>query len=353
MDFANTLTLLDAVKQMAPTRSFLRDRYFPTNDATDVFNTSEVIVEYKDGNKKLAPFVSPRKNGMTMLRDGYAIKGYSPANIAPRRPLYIDDLNKKGFGEALFSNLTPAARQMALVTMDLMELDEAITRREEAMAAEVMLTNGCVMKHYADKNDEYLEKEIHFYDGVSNPAIYTPTNLWSTTDADILGDLAAMIRMLTTKGCDATEIIVGTDVANAIIDNAKIQKLLDIRRYEMGVVAPQELPTGAALLASFPVMGHNINVLTYDATYEDENGNTVSYIPANKVIMTAPGAGRTAYGCVTQVEQTDGEMHSYAGKRVPHYVSDAANNSRSLTLTAAPLVMPKRKNCFISATVLS
>lgn len=352
MDFTNTLTLLDAVEQMEKTKSFLRDTYFPTNDATDIFNTSEVLVEYKNGSKKLAPFVSPRKNGMTMLRDGYSIKGYEPANIAPKRPLYIDDLKKKGFGEALFSKLTPEERQMALITMDLQELDDAITRREEAMAAEVMLTNGCVMKHHADQGDVYQEKEIHFYDGGSNPATYTPSAAWSTSSADILGDLAAMIKMLTSNGCEAKDVIVGSDVATTFINNDKIQKLLDIRRYEMGIVAPRELPSGAAVIAVIPVMGHIVNIIAYDATYENASGVVTPYIPADKIIVTAPGAGRTAYGCVTQVEQVDGAMHSYAGKRVPHYVADAANNSRALTLTAAPLVMPKKQNCFISADVL-
>lgn len=353
MDFTKTLTLLAAVQQMPPVTSFLRDRYFPTNDATDIFNTDEVLVEYKEGNKKLAPFVSPRKNGLTMLREGYNVHGYAPANIAPRRPLYLDDLKKKGFGEALFSTLTPEQRQMALILADITEMDAMITRREEAMAAETMLTNGCVMKHYADKGDEYEEKEIRFYDEEANPAVYTPAITWDSASADIIGDLYQMILMLISKGNAATDVILGSSVAKAFMNNEGIQKLLDLRNYNIGSVAPVELPTGAARLANIVVMGHRVDILTYDQTYEGDDGTDTPYIPTDKVIVTAPGAGRTAYGVVTQVEQADREFHSYPGKRVPHYVADAGNNTRSMTLTARPLLMPNKKNPWISADVLA
>ena len=45
----DTHTLLMAVESLSPVSSFLRDRYFPTNEATDVFSTTDVLVEYKDG----------------------------------------------------------------------------------------------------------------------------------------------------------------------------------------------------------------------------------------------------------------------------------------------------------------
>ena len=37
IDFLNTYQLLQAVKEQPPMSTFLRDRYFPTNDATDIF----------------------------------------------------------------------------------------------------------------------------------------------------------------------------------------------------------------------------------------------------------------------------------------------------------------------------
>lgn len=352
-NFFETHTLLMAVERLTPANSFLRDRYFPTNVASDVFATDDVLVEYKDGSKKLAPFVAPRKGGVTILRNGYHMERYTPPFVAPKRALSYDDLSKRGFGEALYTQLTPAQRQQTLILKDADELGEFITRREELMAAETMLTNGCIMKHIADDAAEGDEMEIRFYEGDSNPAEYIVSTKWSDPAAHIMDDLKAMIRLLTSKGLRASELVCSPDVADAIIKNEEIQKFLDNRRYELGSVEPETLAPGAAIVAKLNVGGRVISIISYDETYTDDNGNDVQYIPEGKCILTAPACGRTLYGAVTQVEQADGEFHTYAGKRVPKYLSSAEGNTRSLTISSRPLLIPNHKNPFIVADVLA
>lgn len=352
-NFYETHTLLMAVERLTPANSFLRDRYFPTNAASDVFATDDVLVEYKDGSKKLAPFVAPRKGGVTILRNGYHMERYTPPFVAPKRALSYDDLSKRGFGEALYTQLTPAQRQQTLILKDADELGEFITRREELMAAETMLTNGCIMKHIADDAAEGDEMEIRFYNGDSNPAIYTPAVKWSDPTAHIMDDLKIMIRMLTSKGLRASELVCSPDVADAIIKNEEIQKFLDNRRYELGSVEPETLAPGAAIVAKLNVGGRVISIISYDETYTDDNGDDKQYIPSGKCILTAPACGRTLYGAVTQVEQADGEFHTYAGKRVPKYLSNAEGNTRSLTISSRPLLIPNNKNPFITADVFA
>lgn len=246
-NFYDTHTLLMAVQQLTPAATFLRDRYFPTNDASDIFATDDVLVEFRDGSKKLAPFVAPRKGGVTVLRAGYNMERYTPPFVAPRRVLTLDELRKRGFGEALYSQLTPEQRQQTLILRDADELGELITNREEAMAAETMLTNGCVMKHIADDVDKADEMEIRFYSEASNPATYTPTAKWDATGGKILKDLEAMIRMLTKRGLRASDLVCSPDVADTIINDAAVQKLLDNRRIEIGNVEPELLPVNRFL----------------------------------------------------------------------------------------------------------
>lgn len=352
-NFYETHTLLMAVERLTPANSFLRDRYFPTNAASDVFATDDVLVEYKDGSKKLAPFVAPRKGGVTILRSGYTMERYTPPFVAPKRALSYDDLSKRGFGEALYTQLTPAQRQQTLILKDADELGEFITRREELMAAETMLTNGCIMKHIADDASVDDEMEIRFYNGDSNPAVYTPAVKWSDPSANIIADLGVMIRMLTSKGLRATELVCSPDVADAIVNNEQIKELLNNRRYEIGSVEPETLAPGAAIVAKLNIGGRIISVISYDETYTDDNGDDKQYIPSGKCVLTAPACGRTLYGAVTQVEQADGEFHTYAGKRVPKYLSSAEGNTRSLTISSRPLLIPNNKNPFITADVLA
>ena len=168
----------------------------------------------------------------------------------------------------------------------------------------------------------------------------------------MINDIAAMIKMLTSRGLPATEVLVAPDVADVILSNEWIIKLLDVKNYNIGGVDPATLPAGAAKIARLNIKGRMIDFLTYEDTYTDVDGTVKPFIPAGMIAVGAPAAGRTVYGAVTQLEQSDGQFHTYAGENVPKYLSDAAHNVREVTLTTAPLCMPNNENPFISAKVL-
>ena len=347
-----TQTMLAGIEQMTPVTSFLRDRYFPTGSG-DLFPTEEVLIEYKDSTgHKMAPVVLPRKGGISIEREGYSTERMAPPLVAPFRSLTIDDLNKKGFGEDLFSNKTPAQRQAEVLAQDLEDFDKMITTREEYIAAQCIFNNGYVLRQYADKygSSEYEEYELRFYGAEGNSAVYAPNTMWSDPNADIPGDLFQMIRMLTTKGNNATEVLLGSDVADTLMKNKTIQGLMDLSRYNIGEIAPTALPQGAARLGRLNIRGRMIDLLTYDGTYVDEDGTVKSFVPEKKIAVTAPGAGRCLYGAVHQMEQTDGQWHSYMGRRVPRYWAD--KEGRELKVSSRPLIAPKTKGCFITAEVL-
>lgn len=226
-----------------------------------------------------------------------------------------------------------------------------ITRREEAMAAETMLTNGCIMKQIADDTKKTDDAEIRFYSESSNPAKYTPTTKWGQAGAKIIDDIQAMIKMLTTRGLPATDLIVAPDVAAIILNDAMIQKLLDIRNFNIGNIDPIALPNGVSRIAVLNIYGRLINVFCYDEQYQADGGKTEQYIPADHVILTAPEAGRTLRGAVSQLEQTDHMFHTYAAARVPKYYADVDGEMRTITLTACPLLVPNHKNPWVSAKV--
>ena len=349
LDLTKTHTLAAAYEALPPVPSFLKDRYFPTNPMTDVFNTDDVLVDYKDGSRKAAPFVLPTAGGKVITRDAFTTDRFTPPLIAPQHPLSIDDLKKRGFGEAIFSGVAPAERKVLVTMRDLRELDEMTTRREEIMAAETLINDKCVMKQWDGTNFD-TEAVIQFHEGVTNPYQYTVANGWDTATANILQDLYQMSLMLTQKGLPAEELVMAGDVADAIINNAAMQKLLDNNRMNLGGVAPLELPEGAAHIGTLNVFGKMIKLIAYSETYENDEGVVTPYIPAGTVILTAPGAGRGLYGAVTQLEW-DGEFYSYPGRRVPKYLPDPNTNTRKLTLSSCPVLIPKNKGAWISAKV--
>lgn len=351
LDIFSTMTLLMAIDNIQGAKSFLRDRYFPTG-AGDLFSSEKVLVEVRNGSKRLAPFVAPRRRGVTILRDGYTINEYTPPRIAPERLLTIDDLQTRGFGEALFSQLTPEDRVGVIVLQDARELADRITRREEQMAAEVLIKNGLVMRHHLDKENAYDEMEMWFYDGNDNKAWYTPSVNWNDPTADIIADLEIMVRQLTSRGLPASDLVVSPDVGRLILNNEKIQKLLDLNNYNIGFIDPAELTDGVVQIARLNVNGRLLAVLSYDEMYEDDKGEMKQFIPAGHIVLTAPAAGRTLYGAVTQMEQEDQMFHTYTGARVPKVLANPVGDTRTLTLTSRPLLVPNNVNPWISSNVL-
>lgn len=349
-----TQTMLAALALMRPKHTFLRDRYFPTTEH-DIFVTEDVMVEYQDeAKRKLAPCVIPLKGGIPIGRDGYRTERFTPPYVAPERPLTIDDLNKKQFGETLFSRKTPAAREASILRKDMVELREMIDGREEYMAAQTLFNNGYTMKQYADDygGDKYEEFQINFYDGDVNPAVYIPSEAWSRTCTTIQKDLFLIARTLKQRGLKAADVLFGDDVADVLINNEYIQKLMDNRRLDLIQIDPKEYPDGTVCFGKINCNGVILTLICYSEDYEDEQGKTATFIPEGKICVTAPGVGRTLYGAVTQIEQTDGEFHTYAARRVPHVISDAKNSIRTLTMKARPLTIPNYQNSSISANVL-
>lgn len=352
-----TQTMLAAMQLMPKRPTFLRDRYFPTT-ANDIFVTEDVLVEFKDEkSRKLAPCVVPMKGGIPVARDGYKTERYTPANVAPERVLTIDQLLKKQFGETLFSQQYPEQREGAILKNDITELNELIDSREEYMAAQTLFENGYNMKHYADQygGSRFEEFQIHFYDGGANEAIYTPSKKWdATTDAStILTDLYNMAMMNKKRGLPATDVVFGADVATMLLSNKSMQEYLNNRRLDLISINPTELPDGVTYYGKLNCLGVVLDLYCYAETYVDEQGVEQTFVPKKQLVVTAPAVGRTLYGAVTQIEESDRQFHTYPASRVPHIVTNVHDGIRTLTQTAKPLTMPNFKNSSISSTVLA
>lgn len=233
LNFFDNYIMTAITEEIVPQASFFRDRYFPTG-AGDIFAADKVLTEYQKGDRKMACFVAERVGDIPMERRGYEIHEYQPAYIAPSRLLTLDDLNKRGFGEALYPGSTPAERAARLQLKDLTELDARIQRREEWMAVQTMINNGCTMQEYVDANTVGNQKIIRFYD-VSSDHTYSVSPKWDTSTGDFFGDVKNMCRMLSKRGLRAVDLVLGTDAADAILEIEMTNKDLKKLAEDMGI----------------------------------------------------------------------------------------------------------------------
>ncbi len=349
--YYNTDVLLDAIKTMPKATSFLTKRYFPEAETAE-FITKKVLIEFKDGNREVAPFVVPHIGGVAVDREGYKTKEFEPANIELKKILKVEELTDKGFGEALYHQEKPEVREQKLLAEDLVDLDDRITRRQEQMAGELFETSKLEMTYNMGGNKTQTN-EIRFYDEGSNPNAYSIETKWNQAGADIITDLFNMCTALQEGGVNAVDVIFTPKAMKAARNNEKFIKLLDTKNYQLGFIAPDELGEGARKLGEVNADGFVLNVIMYNEKYKNAAGNLVPYITDGKVIVTAPNIGQTVYGAVTQKEYADGLTHTYAGRRVPKIVPDIQTDKTEVKLTSKPLLAPKVAHGWIVAEAVS
>lgn len=348
LNFFDNYVMMAIAEEIVPEPHFFRDRYFPT-EAGDIFAADKVLTEYRKGDRKMAAFVAPRVGDIPMDRRGYEIHEYQPAYIAPSRILTLDDLQKRGFGEALYPGMTKAQRAAQLQLKDMIEMDLRIRRREEWMAVQTMLENACTMQEYVDEKTAGDANHVQFYGGTSDHT-YTVANKWDATGSDFFGDVKAMCKLLARRGLPAADLILGSDAADAICDIPKVRELLDNRRMTYGQLDPKltQYP-GVAHLGTLNFGGFALNLFDVSESYENDAGKDTPYFPATSAMVTAPGCGHMMYGQITQIDYGNTDYSTYAAMRVPKFICDQANDIRKLRLGARPLAAPKNYCPYICA----
>lgn len=349
LNLLDSYHLMATVEEVVHTPSFFKDRYFPTG-AEDIFSADKVLVEYRDGDEEMAPFVSQRVRDIPVDRGGYAMHELQPAYIGLSRLLTADQLTQRGFGEAIYPNSTPAERAARLLLQDFSDLDKRIRRREEWMAVQTMLNNGLDMQEYIDKETKGPVNHIRFYDTHSDHK-YTPSKRWSSAENKFFADVRAMAEALTTRGLPATDLVLGSDVADAILENAKVRELLDRNSgIIVGTVNPTIDASGVTHMGTLNFGGHHLNVISVSETYrDDETGLTKYFFPTTSAMVTAPACGRTMYGQITQMDYGSTEFTTYAKERVPKLIVDQDHDERKLRLGCRPITVPRNYCPYIVA----
>ena len=354
LNFFDTYQLMAITEEIVPQATFFKDRYFPTG-AADIFASDKVLTEYRNGDRKMAAFVAPRAGDIPVDRRGYAIHEYEPAYIAPSRILSLDDLKKRGFGEALYPGMTQAQRALQLQKDDLADMEARISRREEWMAAQTMINNACTMQEYIDANTTGETNTVQFYDSTSDHT-YTVSNVWNGGSGDFFGDVKAMCKLLAHRGLPAADLVLGSDAADAILDIQKVRDLLD---KNSGIItgeinAALTKYDGVAFMGIINFGGFRLNLFDVSESYVADNGTDTAYFPAKSAMVSAPGCGHMMYGSVTQIDFGSTEFTTHAAKRVPKFVVDQAKDVRKLRLATRPLAAPKNYCPYIyAANVIS
>jgi len=340
-------TMGKVISRMAPVRTFLKSTFFRN---VETFVTETVDVDYKKGNRKLAPFVHRRIGGKTVPNTGYETKIYTPPLIAPDKVTSVDNLLKRQAGENPFSGRTPAERAVVKMAADFHELDEMITRREEWMCAQVIFTGSIPVI------GEGIEETISF-DFTNNETITTAAKKWNNAGSDPIADLKRWRKIVQKNGfvnCDIC--IMADDVAEAFVNHEKVRKLLDTRGYDLATIKPRELPNGVTYVGT--IHGEGLDIYTYSEWFLDDWTDPSApkqkpLVPDGELALLSTAAEYSMYyGATTLIDKKTEEFYTVEGARVPDSWAERKPARRFLQLNSNPLPVPHEVDSWFVAKVL-
>lgn len=335
------------VEKLPPVRTFFRDTFFRREET---FNTESVDVDFVKGTRKVAPFVHRIIGGKTVPNTGYETKTYRPPLVAPDKITTVDDLLKRRPGESLVSGRSPAERAVLKMSDDFRELRDMISRREELMCVQSIFTGQIPII------GEGLNEVIDF--GFTNTEVISAaTKKWSNAGSDPIGDLKRWHKQVQKTGftnCNAC--VMADDVATAFVGHEKVQKVLDVRNYNLAVIQPRQLPNGVTYVGTIHELG--MDVYTYNEWYLDdwtdpETPEEKPLVPDGMLAMLSTNANYSMYyGAITLIDEGTKEFKTVEGKYVPDTWVKRKPARRFLQLQSAPLSVPHDVDSWFTAKVL-
>ena len=335
------------VEKLPPVRTFFRDTFFRREET---FNTESVDVDFVKGTRKVAPFVHRIIGGKTVPNTGYETKTYKPPLVAPDKITTVDDLLKRRPGESLVSGRSPAERAVLKMSDDFRELRDMISRREELMCVQCIFTGKIPII------GEGLNEVIDF--GFTNTEVISAaTKKWSNAGSDPIGDLKRWHKQVQKTGftnCNAC--VMADDVATVFVGHEKVQKVLDVRNYNLAVIQPRQLPNGVTYVGTIHELG--MDIYTYNEWYLDdwtdpETPEEKPLVPNGMLAMLSTNANYSMYyGAITLIDEGTKEFKTVEGKYVPDTWVKRKPARRFLQLQSAPLSVPHDVDSWFTAKVL-
>ncbi|UAT29512.1 major capsid protein [Bacillus badius] len=345
MKLYNTITLLKAAEQIPPVRTFLKDTFFPK---FSTFVTEEVLLDVRKGKQKMAPFVAPRVGGVTIERDGFTTTKYKAPRIVPQRPINLEDISSRGYGENIVSLKTPQQRQGELIARDLQDYEDMITRREEWMASQILFYGSAILKGYTDSsNKNFVEQELNY--NFTNMETLLGSDIWGA-GGDIYSQLDQWrLDLIKKTGVGPAIAVFGRDALAKFRADSKMREMMNIRNMNFGEIKPIVQANGITFIGRLPELG--LDIYTYDAWYQDDDGSMKPYVPADRILLGTPGLGGFAYGAISQIE--DGkQFKTYEGKRVPKMWADTDNEVVMTRMSSRPVPVPDDVDSWYVAKVV-
>ncbi|MBA5779523.1 major capsid protein [Stappia sp. F7233] len=330
----STTALIGVLETLDRPTAWLRDRYF---SRTIQFETREIAFEKLQKRRKLAPFVSPHVAGKVRRDRGRSLTTFEPAYVKPKHEIDPDENFVRLEGEQFGGNLSPEQRYEINVNQKLADQDNEITRREEWMCAQMLVTGKVIVE-----GEDYPAQEVDFGRDPSLTKQLLTTSRWGEPGVSVLKNIRAWAtEVALLSGSNVTDVVLGAEAAELFQEDANVREILDNRRQRSGTLELGPVATGSQdIVAAYLGSIGQFDFYQYTQIYEDEQGNSQDFFPSFGCSLIAPQAhdGMMAYGAIKDNKALR------AMSRFPKMWSQEDPSVDFLMTQAAPLNVPADAN---------
>lgn len=333
----DTRAMIAALEQAKPAKTFFLDTFFRQ---TEAHTTRHVDIDIQKGKRRLAPFVSPKQQGKLVERLGFTTFTYSPPYVKPKMITTAEDILKRQMGETIYQNgMGPQEIAQKMLGKDLATLDEMIVRREEWMAAQALQTGKVAVV------GDGVDDEIDFSMAGTHLPTLTSTDKWDDlTHSQPIEDLEDWAELIAKdSGLTADVVVMGSGTARKFLENANVQKQLNIWNQNLGRIEPGQIAPGVRRLGAINAVS---TIYVYHEWYIDANG-VEQPMMGDKLVLVGSSQARAIkhYGAIQDLECVG------AVPRFPKSWVEKDPSAQLLMLQSAPLPVPHQIDGFVCATV--
>lgn len=299
INYNSTAELLGAFGVIDKAKPVLLNLFFTMEQ---LFDTEEVYFDKVQRARRLAPFVVPTIEGRPQRSRGYTTMGFRPPYIKEKHIIEPTKMMKRRVGEQLLGNMTPEQR-FNLALFDNMQIeDDAITRREEWMAAQLLLTGTMTCS-----SEDHPPVVIDLNRNSAHTVALTGSLAWGQTGVDPYQNVRSWAKLVQrNSGYHPGIAVFDPLAADAFLQSAGVTRVMNTYRQTGGNVDLQGKVTGGGLGEEVKYLGSigEFDCFQYQQLYTDDAGNVQQFMPDNTVILGNPVGcqGIRTYGAIQDAD---------------------------------------------------
>jgi hypothetical protein len=328
-------TLTEAVNIIVPEKQLYTNLFFKNRITVD---SAHVDADVITSTQTLA---TPRSDGAPAR----IAEKRGRASVSVRLPVFREKVSAAALelltqriegGSIYLGGKSPADYINAKLGDELKTLKDRITRTIEYMAAQAMRGNIAMTGEEVDIN-------LDFGIASGNKPSKAGNDKWGGTSAKIKKDLRAWQRLCVQgSGYQPDVCILGSDAADAFVEDASILKVLDQNNVKVGAL---DLTQGISYIGRFLGM----DIYEDCRQYTDASGVSQNFTPASTCLLASTQADqRLFFGPIIDLDANGSVMQEFFSKSW----TEKDPSVTWLLVESHPLPVPYNPNSIVVATVV-